>query len=880
MASLTVEEPPAPGGDWDAIEDLLDYYRSLRPRMNALTMARQGLGATSRQHLERWRQTSDRITEHPETYYDSERFAPWNLDPFEKPDVNALTRNTWLRPGMQLRNVAFEFNDGYLGAGTFFPSDFSGRSVPISITALVAATNLAPVTVFREDREIVHLLNHMPWLKHGMEGLRVGHYRTFTHRPQIFLIVDEEGNALIMREIAHEEIRSKDVDVNVVELHRNEKYMVAMAAIGRFAGITIYTDPNIDEVAFAPVVWVHVFEEQQPENRFEDDGSFNPIAYIHYQSTFGNGGRARLPTHIGHPGFFMTLIPRLDAHGDELMDLHSITIVWMTRPIGHWSLIGPQAAIHGKAQHVIYELGVFALLDKEANWWTHTFVDVGWWSADSIRTFGLKLDREYMREHNSDVPFITTGMEVCTIDRDNEYLLTRHEGSSPDMLRSVLQGKIEMTMDTSLVIREYGHANTGTYKMAWIQTFAHALNYGFYPPSVRPTQSETPNAQGPHWDHNYSQQVRMYYTYALLHAAFVSTDASGTLSATDAKEKQTALEEMVPLFNYNREQRQVQREQENRRQRKLKAARCEARVKDALEAFDAGMRAMLTKNRQGYATFVTLIGKEAAAVILDVFRDDPVEREALKAAFSAGEGSQGAPKPRRFREGKAFTLYIHGARAIFGVGCTEQEWMARVDEYVEAERERDRQERRASEQEQKRQAAHEARKSDNMKKSSDAAEARKEAKAAAERAAVDQAAADLRAARAANYDTVEEHKAALAKAAERAAKLAAAQQAGFATIAEHENFESNRRIEEKRQAKEALKAEKEAERQAKRDAEREAQAGQVRARAQQAQTSRRNQRQQAAAQAQAQAPPPPPDQGDRAMNEALQPANRRRGNRG
>ena len=747
----------------------------------------------------------------------------------------------------------------------------------------MAATNLAPVTVFREDREIVHLLDHMPWLKHGMEGLRVGHYRTFTHRPQIFLIVDAEGNALIVREIAHEEIRSKDVDGNVVELHQNEKYMVAMAAIGRFAGITIYTDPDIDEVAFAPVVWVHVFEAQVPENTFEDDGSFNPIAYIHYQSTLDNGSRVRLPTHLGHPGFFLTLIPRLDAHGAKLMDLHSITVVWMTRAVGHWSLVGPQAAIHGKAQQVIYELGVFALLDQEANWWTHTFVDVGWWSHDSVRTFGLKLDQKYMQEHDSDVPFITTGMEVCTISRDNEHALTRHEGESVLALRSVLQGKIEMVMDTSLVYREYGHALNGPYKMAWIQTFAHALNYGFYPPSLRPAPDQTPNAQGPHWDHNYSQQVRMYYTYALLHAAFVNTDASGTLSATDAKEKQAALEEMVPLFNYNRDQRQVQRELENRRQRKLKAARCEARVKDALEAFDAGMRAMLTKNRHAYTTFVALVGKELAQAIVDVFKDDPVEREALKAVFSAGEGSQGASKPRRFREGKAFTLYIHGARAIFGVGCTEQEWMARVDEYVEAEQERDKQERRASEQEQKRQAAHEARKSDNMKKSSDAAEARKGAKAAAERAAAAQAAADLQAARAAQYDTVEEHKAALAKAAERAAKLAAAQQAGFATIAEHESFESNRRIEEKRKEKEALKAEKEAERQAKKAAEREAQAEQVRARAQQAQTSRRNQRQQAAAaQAQAQAPPPPPaaDQGDRAMNEALRPANRRRGNRG
>jgi len=669
MASLTVEEPPAPGGKWDAIEDLMVYYWSLRPRMNALTMARQGLGATSRQHLERWRQTSDRITEHPETYHDPERFASLALQPFQKPDVNALTRNTWLRPGMQLQNVAFEFKDGYLGAGTFFPSDFFKRSLPISLTALVAATNLAPVTVFREDREIVLLLDHMPWLKHGMEGLRVQHYRTFTHRPQMFLIVDADGNALIMREIAHEEIRSKDGNEDILELHQNEKYMVAMAAIGRFAGITLYTDPDIDEVAFTPVVWVHVFEEQRPENTFEDDGSFNPVAYIHYQSAFGDGSRVRLPTHLGHPGFFLTLIPRLDAHGAELMDLHSITAVWTSRAVGHWSLIGPQAAIHGTARHVVYELGVFALLDQEANWWTHTYVDVGWWTDDHVRTFGLKLDREYMQEHNSDVPFITTGMEVCTISRDNEHALTRYEGMPPDMLRSVLQGKIEMTMDTSLVYREYGHALNGTYKMAWVQSLAHALNYGYYPPSIRPTPDQTPNAQGPHWDHNYSQQVRMYYTYALLHAAFINTEASGTLTAVDAKEKQAALEEMVPLFNYNREQRQVQREQENRRQRKLKAARCEARVKDALEAFDAGMRAVLTKNKGAYTTFVALIGKELAQAILDVFRTDPAEKEALRAAFNAGEGAS------KYRKGKAFDLYVLGARALFGVGCTEQEWM-------------------------------------------------------------------------------------------------------------------------------------------------------------------------------------------------------------
>ena len=789
MSAPDVPWTTSDGPEWpvsDEMRDLIAHWRELKPRSTAQNMLRAGLGGQPRRRLETWKgEMWDVIN--PEVFHDQERFESVGGMPLRRPGINGLTYCTWLRPEMQLTTSAFEFYDGYLALGTFAKDvAFEKRMNPVDerdIDQQVASAGPGALRMFKERGDVEFFLKNIPWLKYPLQDLG-NRYPGRTVRMTV--IVDADHNAILLRTIEKDEIIGKGFEE--VEGADEGSYFIPMAAVAPHMGATLIADASVHDTSFTPVVWVHTFRERQEHTVYEKDGSFDVVGYLHYQDTLSANESTRLPTHMGFPGFYISMVPRLDADQDVHMDMDSITCHHIKGPYGHDALLGPQKAIEDGGKRIFFELGLFAILDHDSNSWKHTYLDVHWYYGKGRYSYTLVEDPLQYTTHGGAMVF-ATGYEICSIDAATS-VLTRNELLSGEALMDMLMDKIQRTLPDSVnVLGSFARAARKGHVDAqfWTKQFNRALSYGFYS-SVSDPVSELDLTYA-NWDRQPMVQIRNFYTYISLHALLVDAPRSSHMNATEFNDQVSMLDKAAIHTFLNTTQREADRAAEMRRKGKLKAQFCDPRVKEALEAWDNAMKAVATPAKRRRLLQQWGPGGQA---VLDVMDNDPH-------VVNAGKG-------KKVRDGESFFAFLQQVRGVYAKHCTPEEWRDRVLEHLDRETERQKQEDRTRKLEAKKEEAAVARKAELQEKNAAAATARSTARQAAQRAAEAAAAAELQAAQAANFTTVEEHKAALAKAAENAAKLQVAQAAGFQTIGAYERAESDRRIEEKRLEKEAKAA--------------------------------------------------------------------------
>jgi len=811
---------------------------------------------------------------HPERVRDPDLGI--DVDKFEFP---RMVMESWLREEMLLNNHAFTYYDGYLACGLFLPGDMASRAVPqlgADVLRATAGVGDGRTRVVLEKRTIMKVIESVPWLSQAM--------RIHGQAHNYVLIVDADENALLMRTVPRAEMQRRSGEkISGAYDALVDQYLMPAAAVCPRLGVTFLCEVVLEEDKLARVSYIYNFRNAGPTDLTlpARDGEFLLLSYYSFELEFKEstksrnamGGLVRLPTHYGTYNFFATLSPR-PSKDAFYADLDIITY-YDGRVKGHRdpnarALCTPHRVWEEK--RTTFEMGMLAVYDTHSESWKHTLYDLHVHpdrndddANNDVQVYALS----GLRDDEEGAVILRATSTVCEIDL-NTGELSHLDGPRGITGTGFLQNTKEQ-IERSLEMDVMAFENPPGVKLG--KVLMDGYKYGLYRPYVDVNALHNPYEMLQ--PRRYTVfQARTFYQYAYIHEVLANkVHIDGTNLADSLvpghRNLASALAKSCELNHFERIA-DLAEEGAPGSTAKLKAAlekkkkkKCDPRVKAMLDVWDYAntMRDIPSYTEQASETFHALMDK-----FPDVFERMRVEH---------------AGSMRLVRDGELFHAFVALARRHYGINCEEGEWRRAVQEYIEREQKRiaDRADERVTKDEKAQQAA--SRRAELAKKNSDAREARKGAKAAAEQAVANQAAADLQAAQAAGFATIAEHEAALAKAAEQAAKLAAAQQAGFATIAEHENFESNRLIEEKRKAKEALKAEKEAlkaqkeaEKEAAREAKKKAQSKQLSAKAQQ-NVDRAARNMQAAAADAAGAPPAPARNERAAEQEALVPVQRK-----
>ena len=736
---------------------------------------------------------------HPQRFKDVRGVFDATVDRFE---FGSDQVNRWLRPGTSIVTEAFEFHDGYLVTGRGITShEVQQRARPLlheDLVSLIANAD-GSMLVILDQEEIWWLLEAVPWLASAANGGKEWQGMASVEK-KFVLVLDASLNALLLRHAAHEEIRAKDEDF---PLEDGAVYLVPAGAVSPHLGATFICDHVLDFKARTTVAFIYGHEQAEATDDLVvgRDGAFRLTDYYAYEKAilghFGLVGPLFLPAYYGAYDYYVTLVPRYNGVGGLVADPDWITYYDGRMDPDNGDMTPTICTPHRvrTGQRIRFEMGMLAILDEKHHSWKHSLYDVHWyfWQADirQIQSFQLAL----AEKQPDNGTLLVSGDPLCKIDLDTQQLTRNTDGDIGVNFLSNIRTILEQSLKVDF--NDYVNVVGGRMRS---KTMSEAVKFGLFPRGV--TDIPDHFKQVLPYDAFFSKsfymlQLRGLYTYNYLHELVSrETTSDGTQLIEVSKQDLEEVAHLSKVIKLNGAQRRSDAREEKTHWEDMKAKReamnkpCDPRVKAMLDAWDLG-----GQNPLAIPHHWSKSPSVRAFVLLQTKIPDALERMYAE-----------NPSGKKVRDGELFYTFVDGAREFYGGSCSPSEWRRAVDEFLEAERKKAQEKRAQKEAEAAAAREADSRRNQSRSRKSSEAEARRAAKEGEERAAAAQAAAELQAARDANYETVEEHKAALAKAAERAAKLAAAQQAGFATIAAHESYESNRRIDQQRKEKEALKA--------------------------------------------------------------------------
>ncbi len=724
-----------------------------------------------------------------------------------------IVTQTFCHSGMHIATKAFEFKNGFLTFGTFYPGLFRERGRPMPRTFLdnlhATQDDLADgdEVVAINNAEIVKDLayTHMPWLGAMIDEVE----RRHPPPTPMTLVIDSDYNALLLRGIRGDELERY---ARGFAFDEGEEYLIPMGAIAPWIGVTMWAVPAQIETdpprnALTPVLWVHLYDRKDPVSVPERDGSFRLHSYLKYENKVESGRPERLPVYCGGSGSFITLVPRFDRNRELVADMDWMTVHGQRE--GHEGpaqFLSPQQV---KAENLVkFELGIWAELDYDKNRWRHTATMAHWHKGDERISCVLELDSA-LTTANEMITF-KCGPVAFKIDKPTDRLSQGDLVRGDDVMEAIWN-KVESSLDIKLT------QEAGSPFRSWflVELTEHHWQ-GHYP--ARMGEVDPPNPSDSYWYPDvHSQQGRLYMKYLMLHDNFVEATGKATSDAVEAFEDDLKqLDSMAEKCFLDKWVRDAHRAKERKCIERLQKLKCVPKVKVFLAYWDNWLRRQVAEWPENEAQ---LRGNWSEDLVGLVQR-----RKAAKATT-------------KVRAGMALTEFAAFHRAQFSEDCTVAEWQDAIARAIEREKEKDEQERLAAKREARKQEDLAA-KLDKRAKANEAREAREKAEDEARRAAQQaEADAELAATLAAlqveedaerallaayedsdgGYETFEEYKA--AKAREAAEEAAAVEKARLEALAAENAAASERRNKEARAAKEAEKAAHAAEREARRKKE-------------------------------------------------------------
>ena len=751
-----------------------------------------------------------KLNDHPEVIWDSKPLTEYeNFIQFEE-NSSGLS-DVFCREEMHIRNKAFEFKDGYLALGSFYPGSFEGRTAPMARSFLDGLHQNQDELA--EDDSVVCIPNgpiveelvttHMPWLKQALSS--IPGWDSDDASVSLYLVVDSDYNAIILRQVRRDEIDRLAPGFEV-PCQEGEECMIPIVAVAPSMGVTMHTTPGCivdvpDWARFSPVSVAYIYKERRPaELRHLEvpsrDGSFTPASYLLYENPVDEGGTLRLPVAWANTFEHRAFTPRFDLDRKLIADLDWIT--FFTQEEDDAAFITVDEA--KDAGIVNLQVGFWAELDAGTNMWKHTAVDAHRYEGNSIVSYTLELDAEETREHKMQV--YALGEQICRIDLETRELnlgvLTRGEA-----VVAAIKKKVHAVLGTNM---EVTFDNTGQSGMS---TITEHLQYGRYPEFMYPINY--PDRVQSLWGGNYTTvQIRWHQHYMAAHAELLArVTHDSELAVEQFKKTQKNLENHAEVTKLAKWTRQEHREKEAKRFAKLLKRECIPQAKEFLAHWDDWLRKQVAKWPENEASLENDWGEDVIDLI-------------------AKQHATGGWK--RIRDGMAFWEFARDMRKPYSKHCTAEEWRRSVEEAVARDLQKAEEERLAASREARKQKELEAKLKKKVAADKERAKAERDAHRAAEQAKNDAerdaALAAIRARSAASsalmdayansdgeYETFEEYK------ATKAREAAAAEKARLDALAAEKAAANERRNKEARAAKEAEKAAHAAEREARRKKE-------------------------------------------------------------
>ena len=767
-----------------------------------------------------------KLNDHSEVIWDRNHLT--NSEDFiQIEESSSSLSDMFCREEMHIRNKAFEFKDGYLALGSFYPGSFERRTLPEMRNFLDGLHQNQDELA--EDDSVVCIPNgpiveelvtkHMPWLKQALSS--IPEWDNDDAPVSLYLVIDSDYNAIILRQIRREEIERL---TNGSEFPSQEgmDFMIPMAAVAPSMGVTMHATPGCaddvpDWARFTPVSVAYVYKERRSEeNRHFEvptrDGSFAPGSYLLYENPVTEGSTLRLPVAWANTFEHRAFVPRFDLNGRLVADTNWLT--FYIQEEGNVAFITVEEARNAGIVHM--EVGLWAELDVGTNVWRHTAVDAHLHQGNSVVSYTLELDPWITKRENIQV--YALGKEICRIDRRTRELnvgvLTRG-----DDLVAAIQKKVTSVLGTKL---DKAFDNDD-HETSILSTIVEQLQRGSYPDRMYPVAY--PDYAHCHW-YGYMTmlQIRHHQLYMAEHAEFLLRMAHNREMTIEVfKDTQMQLDRSAGISRLAKWTREEHREKEAKRFAKRRKRECMPQAKAFLAHWDDWLR----KNVAAWP--------ENEAFLKKVWGEDVIDLIATQHAAGGW---------KRVRSGMAFWEFVRGMRKSYGEHCTAEEWHRIIEEAVKRDLQKAEEERLAAGREARKQeelqaklkkkaAAEDARAEEVevLRKAMGAAKlaedlAKSEAQADAEREAIsakharEQALLDTWDSD--KYEDFEEYVA--AKAREEAEEAAATEKARLDAIAAEKAAANEQRIKEARAAKEAEKAAHAAEREARRKKEAEAKA--------------------------------------------------------
>ena len=394
------------------------------------------------------------ISKNPESVWDHKPLSNWENFIAYKELSRGVTEG-FCRDAMHIENKAFEFKDGYLALGSFYPGSFQERTAPVA-RSILDGLHENQDDLAEDDDSVVCLPNgslveelvteHMPWLKQALDS--IPEWANDTTPVSLYLVVDSDYNAIILRQIRREEIERLTPGPEF-PFQEGEQYMVPMAAIAPWIGVTMHTTPGCIRTSVpnwakcTPVSVAYIYHERKGEEERHlevpiRDGSFAPSSYLVYEDPVAEDGTLRLPVAWCNTYEHRTLVPRFDLDKRLIADVDWIT--FFTQKEDDVAFITVQEA--RRTGIVDLQVGLWAELDPGTNGWKHTPVDAHRYEGTSLVSYTLELDPEETKEEKMLV--YALGEEICRIDRKTQELkvgLTRG-----DAVVKAIQKKVQAVL--------------------------------------------------------------------------------------------------------------------------------------------------------------------------------------------------------------------------------------------------------------------------------------------------------------------------------------------------------------------------------------------------------------------------------------------------
>ena len=761
----------------------------------------------------------------------------WCENPFTDSDyyirfqeMSSGVGETFCREAMHIKNKAYEFKDGYLALGSFYPGSFEERAVPVPRSILDALhktqDNLAVVdaVVCVPNAPIVETLAtvHMPWLTR-MVGNAYSQLVDNDDPVTMYLVIDSDYNAILLRQMRRVEIESL-VSYDGFPFQEGEEYMIPMGAIAPSMGVTMFTNPGCvhgvpNWARFTPVTAVHIYKERRSEEKRHlevptRDGIFTLGSYVLYENPVSEGGTLRLPVAWGNTQRHTALTPRLDLNRRLVADMEWMT--FFTQEDEDMEFItADQARDMGI---VDLEVGFWSELDPDTKGWRHTAVDAHLHNGNSVVSYTLELHVERTREE--EVQVYELGKEICRIDGKTRELNVGLARAND--LAAAITRKVQVVFGT-----KFDKSFDDDFETSILSTIMEQLQRGYYPNRMYPFVYPD-NLHCQWYGYMTMLQIRQHQLYMAKHSEFLVKVSQDSKMTTEMfKDAQGNLERLAGISRLAKWTRDGHRDQEAKRFAKRKKRECIPQARAFLEHWDDWLRKNVTT------------WPEKEAFLKNVWGQDVIDLIAKQHA--AGGWT-------KVRSGMAFWEFARGQRTSYSEYCTAEEWLLFVEEVAMRDLQKVEEERQAAVREERKQTELQAKLQAQLKKKAAAEDARAEeaevlrkamhaaklaedsakgkAEADAERAAI----SAKRAREQALLDTwdpdkykdFEEYVA--AKAREEAEEAAATEKARLDAVAAEKAAANEQRIKEARAAKEAEKAAHAAEREARRKKEAEAKA--------------------------------------------------------